>query len=120
MIHSVVFFTIAVRSLATTPATTPLWEQKTHLSFTIALLFIYAGVTSALAQLTRMSRAPLEKLYFGFCVSSASVGLLRLVVGDPVPHVAQMVRVLMLGAGVATGMVIVRTHSMLETDLTNE
>ncbi len=51
-----------------------------------------------------------ERLYFGFCASSAGVGLLRATVGDSALRVGQPLRVLMLVCAVLVGTIIVRTH----------
>ena len=64
---------------------------------------IYTVVSAILLWLTTISAAPMERLYFAFCASSASFGLLRQLMGDPTMHAAVYVRVAMLTCAVATG-----------------
>jgi hypothetical protein len=51
-----------------------------------------------------------ERLYFGFCTTSAGFGLLRQILGDPPLHYAVYVRIVMLACAVVTGVAIVRGH----------
>ena len=68
------------------------------------------AVSLALAVLTAMAGNWRERLYFGFCTTSAGFGLLRQILGDPPLHYAVYVRVAMLSCAVATGVAIVRAH----------
>jgi hypothetical protein len=68
-------------------------------------------VTAILSLLMIASRGAVEKLYFAFCTSSAGVGLLRVLFGDPTMYAGNLLRVLMLGCAVLTGMLILRLHS---------
>ena len=71
---------------------------------------VYVAVSIALAVLTALSGNLRERLYFGFCATSAAFGLMRLILGDPPMHFAVYVRVALLSCAVATGLRIVRTH----------
>jgi hypothetical protein len=73
------------------------------------LLFIYVTVTSILLGLTWISRCTRERLYFAFCATGASMGLLRIWFGDVALPVAQYLRVLMLLCAVVTGTMILRS-----------
>ncbi len=108
LVHSVVFLLIAVAALLSSkPAAGLLLQHATPVLITCG---IYVVVTTVLFLLLRASICMKERLYFGFCTSSAALGLLRSVVGDPPFHAGQYLRVLFLAAAVFTGMVIVRSH----------
>ena len=111
LIHSVVFLLIALRG-ATSPPLSPIWVHL-HEGVTAALvmLIIYLIVSSVLWVLTRISRCFLERLYFGFCSFSATVGLLRSIFGDPPMHLAIFARVALLTCAVIVGFVILKEHS---------
>lgn len=111
LLHSVVFLLIALRSVAAGKSLTPIWLRQTEIQASLAILVIYIVVTSVLIQLARISGTPRERVYFLFCASSAMVGMLRNIVGDPVPHLGLLLRVVMLLCAVATGIVILCTHS---------
>jgi predicted membrane channel-forming protein YqfA (hemolysin III family) len=68
-------------------------------------------VSSVLIVLFRVSRPAIEKLYFAFCATSASLGLLRNLIGDQNVRPARYFRFLMLLCAVLTGVVILRHHS---------
>lgn len=108
--HSVVFLLIATRGVATATTVSAIWLKVSPIPSAV-MLFIYLVVSSILVQLVRVSRCSREKLYFGFCASSATLGLLRTVVGDPNLPAGQYLRVLMLLCAVATGTAILRIHS---------
>ena len=108
--HSVVFLLIATRGVATATTVSAIWLEASPIPSAVMLL-IYLVVSSVLIQLVRVSRCSREKLYFGFCASSATFGLLRTVVGDPNLPAGQYLRVLMLLCAVATGTVILRVHA---------
>jgi hypothetical protein len=120
LVHSIVFGLIALRSLATSSSVGPIWLTNSAGFRPIALLMIYLVVSSVLILLVRMSRGAKEKLYFAFCASSASLGLLRTIVGDQNLPASQYFRVLALLCAVLTGIVILRSHAkmapVLETD----
>lgn len=107
LVHSVVFLLIALRSLVTAPLVNPVWMRNSASSFLI--LGMYVAVASVLLQLVRESRCAREKLYFGFCASSATFGLIRLLFGDP-QYAGLYLRILMLVCAVATGTLILRSH----------
>jgi hypothetical protein len=111
LVHSVVFLLIALRSLAVGATLTPIWT-KTELAGPIAILCIYLIVSTILIWLMAISRCAKEKLYFGFCATSAALGLLRNVVGDPGPGL--YLRAGMLICAVITGVIIVRGHSRVD------
>lgn len=111
LVHSIVFLLIALRGLASTAIAEPIWLKSSGLLPALLLLLIYVIVASVLIQLVRLSGCAREKLYFGFCASSASLGLLRGVFGDPALHPGQVLKVVMLICAVATGVGILRGHS---------
>ncbi len=79
----------------------------------MALTIIYLIVSTILLILVRYSRCTLERLYFAFCATSASVGLLRSLFGDPTVYTSSVIRVLMLGCAVVTGTIILRSYSVV-------
>lgn len=111
LVHSIIFLLIALRSLAAGTSLTPIWLHQSNLRPSLAILLIYVVVASVLIQLARISGTARERMYFLFCASSATVGALRNILGDPAPHLGLLVRVLMLLCAVATGVVILRIHS---------
>ena len=76
----------------------------------IVLLCIYTIVTTVLLLLLRFATHSSERLYFALCASSAALGLLRILLGDPALH-AGVLRVLLLSCAVVVGVMILRTHS---------
>ncbi len=118
--HSVVFLLIGIRSLATSAWVDPIWMAGSSRVRAWIILFIYLIVSSVLIQLVRVSRCAREKLYFGFCASSASVGLLRAIFGDPNVPAGPYLRVLMLICAVTIGTVILRSHAQVEAALESE
>jgi hypothetical protein len=109
--HSVVFLMIAMHGVASATTVNAIWSNGSSRTSSTVMLAIYLIVTTILIQLTRISRCTRERLYFGFCSMSASLGLLRTVFGDPSLHASQYLRVLMLLCAVATGVGILRRHS---------
>src|SRR5271167_2506122 len=65
----------------------------------IVLLAIYSIVTTVLLILLRAADCPAEKLYFALCATSAGLGLLRVLLGDPALH-AGTLRVFLLSCAV--------------------
>ena len=116
LIHSFAFLLIAARGATSAPLT-PIWIHAGGRTTSLIMLVIYLIVSSILWTLTRLSRCFLERLYFGFCSLSATVGVLRTVFGDPPLHLAIAMRVLLLSCAVVTGFVILREHS--EPELAN-
>jgi hypothetical protein len=110
LVHSVFFLVVALMSF--------LGRAKAGLLFSSpkpvgdwALLGIYVVVTTILLILVRVSSCARERLYFAFCSTSASFGLLRILLGDAHVFVAQYVRVGMLACAVLTGYIILKRHS---------
>jgi flagellar biosynthesis protein FliP len=110
LIHSVVFASIALVSILRAAQVAPIWLKVSATSTAITLI-IYLIVSSVLIVLFRVSRPAIEKLYFAFCAISASLGLLRNVIGDQNVPPARYFRFLMLLCAVLTGVVILRHHS---------
>ncbi len=109
LIHSVVFFLIALHGFASPRAAIVLHGDGAFAGF--AMLSIYSIVSSVLLWLVTISRCAIERIYFAFCVSSASSGLLRIIFGDTALPAAQYMRVLMLTCAVITGVRIYRSLS---------
>ena len=82
------------------------------------MLGIYLVVSTILLILVRVSTCARERLYFAFCATSASFGLLRILLGDSHLFIAQYVRVGMLACAVLTGYIILRRHSEASLDET--
>jgi hypothetical protein len=110
LIHSVVFALIALVSILRAAKAAPIWLRTSSTS-TAIMLIIYVIVSSVLIVLFRVSRPAIEKLYFAFCASSASLGLLRNIIGDQNVPPARYFRFLMLLCAVLTGIIILRHHS---------
>ena len=109
--HSIIFLLIALRGLASAAIASPIWLKSSGLLASGLILLMYVTVASVLIQLVRISGCAREKLYFGFCASSATLGLLRAVFGDSGLHPGQYLKVIMLICAVATGISILRGHS---------
>ena len=114
--HSIVFLVIALRGLASASTASPIWLRNAGTLSSIVILLIYLVVASVLIQLVRISGCAREKLYFGFCASSATLGLLRAVFGDPGLHPSQYLKVIMLVCAVTMGTAILRWHSRLAAE----
>jgi len=110
LVHSVFFLLIALMSFLGHPKAGLLFSQTRPVS-DWAMLGIYLIVTTILLILVRVSSCARERLYFAFCATSGSFGLLRIVFGDAHILVAQYVRVGMLACAVLTGYVIMKRHS---------
>ena len=106
LVHSVAFLVFALYGLVS--VVRPLGTASPGSAWTVAA--VYVAVTAALAVLAAISGNWRERLYFAFCATSASFGLLRQILGDPPLHVAVYVRIAMLGCAVITGCGIVRAH----------
>jgi hypothetical protein len=109
LVHSVIFLGLALRTLAMGMSVKPVWLAGSAAS--VGMLTVYFVVSSVLIQLFRISRCARERLYFGFCASSATLGFLRAVFGDPSLPVEQFLRVAMLICAVMAGASILRGHS---------
>src|SRR5271157_6645008 len=109
LIHSVFFLGVAGTQLAISRAVAfSIHGEK--VAGGIILLAVYVIVTTVLLILLRFSHCAKERLYFAFCAASASFGLVRILLGDPVLH-ANVLRVLLLGGAVLTGTIILCEHS---------
>lgn len=111
LVHSVVFLLIAVRQMVTANPAAGIWVSPTVSRGTWILCGIFTIVSSILLWLLLISRGWLEKLYFGFCTTSATSGLLRTAAGDQAFHAGLYIRVIMLVSAVVVGVLIVRMHS---------
>lgn len=107
--HSLVFLGIALHGFASPRAAVSLHGPSALLG--VFPLCIYATVTSVLAWLVTISRCLLERIYFSFCASSATFGLLRTLFGDSALPAAQYLRVVMLTCAVLMGTWILRSFS---------
>jgi hypothetical protein len=115
LVHSIFFLLVALMSSLGQPKAGLLFAQAKPAG-DWAMLGIYVAVTTILLILVRVSSCARERVYFAFCSTSASFGLLRIVFGDAHIFVAQYVRVGMLACAVLTGYIILRRH--LETPTT--
>lgn len=112
LVHSIAFGLLAFYQLAVGQRPVPLVSAvRPHVAGPLAMTVIYLIVTSVLVILVGYSRNSMERLYFAFCSTSAGVGLLRVIFGDPTLHFGSLVRVFMLGCAVVTGALIFREHS---------
>ena len=112
LVHTVVFGFLALYQLLIRQHPTPLVAAgPSHRAGPIALTAIYFIVTLVLLILLRYSQCSLERLYFSCCASSAAVGLLRAVIGDPTAYAELAIRVLLLGSAVIIGAFIWRNHT---------
>jgi hypothetical protein len=117
LVHSVVFGLLAGYQLMVNYHPAPLIGASAETVTGAAILtFIYFTVTTILFLLVLASRSPIEKLYFAFCATSAGVGLLRILFGDPTIYAGNLLRVLMLGCAVITGTLVLRLHSEAQPD----
>ena len=110
LIHTVLFLCIAALQTALSHAAAfSLHGDKVVGG--VVLLTIYTIVTTVLLILLNVADCATEKLYFALCATSAGLGFLRILLGDPVLH-AGVFRVLLLSGAVIVGTVILRRHSM--------
>ena len=109
LVHTVIFLCVAALQTALSHAKAfSLHGDKVVGG--IVLLSIYTIVTTVLLLLLRAASHASERLYFALCATSAALGLLRILLGDPVLH-AGVLRVLLLSGAVVVGMLILRSHS---------
>ena len=120
LIHSVIFFLIALRGAASAAVVSPILAKGPIPVATTALCAVYLIVSSALIALAGISRCAQERIYFVFCATSATIGLLRYLVGDPTVYLGLYLRVLMLACAVVTGIAILRRHSALPVAIQSE
>lgn len=110
LVHSILFLFVALMSFLGPPKAGLLFAH-TKPAGDWAMLGIYLVVTTILLILLRVSSCSRERLYFAFCTTSATFGLLRIIFGDAHIFVAQYVRVGMLACAVLTGYIILKRHS---------
>ena len=110
LVHSIFFMLVALMSFLGQPKAGLFFAHSKPAS-DWAMLGIYLVVSTILLILVRVSSCSRERLYFAFCATSASFGLLRILLGDAHLFVAQYVRVGMLACAVLTGYIILRGHS---------
>jgi hypothetical protein len=106
LVHSVAFLGIAFYGVFS--AVRPLGAASPASAWTV--VGVYVAVSLALAVLAAISGNWRERLYFAFCATSATFGLLRQILGDPPMHFAVYVRIALLSCAVVTGLTIVRAH----------
>jgi hypothetical protein len=111
LVHSLVFLLIAFRQMIAARPAAGIWQPATVSTGTWILCCIFVVVSAILLCLYVISRAWVEKLYFGMCAISATSGLLRTAAGDPAFHAGLYIRVVMLASAVIVGLLIVRVHS---------
>lgn len=110
--HTVMFLCVAALQTALSHAKAFSWHGDKVVGG-IVLLAIYTIVTTVLLVLLRFATHSSERLYFALCATSAALGLLRIVLGDPALH-AGVLRVCLLSAAVVVGVMILRMHSTQE------
>lgn len=110
--HTVIFLCVAALQTALSHAKAFSWHGDKVVGG-IVLLAIYTIVTTVLLVLLRFATHSSERLYFALCATSAALGLLRIVLGDPALH-AGVLRVCLLSAAVVVGVMILRMHSTQE------
>ena len=109
LVHTVIFLCVAALQTALSHAKAfSLHGDKVVGG--IVLLSIYTIVTTVLLLLLRAASHASERLYFALCATSAALGLVRILLGDPVLH-AGVLRVLLLSGAVVVGTLILRRHS---------
>ena len=113
LVHSVAFLLIALYGVIS--MVRPLGASSPGSAWIVA--GVYVAVSIALAVLAAIARNWRERLYFLFCATSATFGLLRQILGDPPMHFAVYVRVALLACAVAAGFAIVRAHRGLAAAL---
>ncbi|HUO59877.1 MAG TPA: hypothetical protein VMU24_04355 [Candidatus Acidoferrales bacterium] len=108
LIHAAVFLAIAAIGLRG-GARLPL---SLHTVGGAMLYTIYGIVTTLLLWLFSKARCWRERMYFGFCATSAGLSIVRGVFGDPALHPIQLLKVLMLVSGAAAAIGIYRYHNV--------
>ncbi len=130
LVHTVVFLSLAVwqtlRASAAVGLVAVLRASALHVSpipgrgSAIAMTAIYLIVSSILWWLVSISRCAVERVYFGFCATSASFGLLRALLGSSGMQFAQYIRVTMLACAIVAGFAIYRMHDVAASGLVPE
>ena len=120
LVHSVVFLLVALRQMLAANPAAGIWASSSVSRGTWILCGIFVVVSSILFWLFVISRAWMEKIYFGFCTVSATSGLLRTAAGDQAFHAGLYIRVVMLVSAVGVGLLILRQHSRPDGGLNPE
>jgi ABC-type Na+ efflux pump permease subunit len=110
LVHSFFFLLVAFMSFLG-KAKAGLFFSATKPAGDWVMLGIYLVVSTILLILVCVSGCARERIYFAFCATSASFGLLRILLGDSHIFIAQYVRVGMLTCAVLTGYIILMRHS---------
>jgi hypothetical protein len=112
LVHTIFFGLLALYQFVTRQHPLALLSaSRGRMAGPIALTTIYLIVTVVLLILLGFSRCAIERLYFGFCATSAAIGLLRALLGDPTAYVELGARVMLLSCAVITGTLIMRNHA---------
>ncbi len=112
LVHTIAFGLLALYQFISRQHLTALLSAShEHMAGPIALTAIYLIVTTVLLVLLRFSRSFIERLYFGLCATSAAIGLLRSLLGDPTVYAGNGARVMLLGLAAITGALIMRSHT---------
>ena len=127
LVHTVAFLSLAVwqtlRAASSIGLVAVIRAAAKHVSpipgrgGAIAMTVIYLIVSSILWWLVSISRSTVERVYFGFCATSASFGLLRALLGSSGMQFAQYIRVSMLACAIVAGFAILKMHSAAATEL---
>jgi hypothetical protein len=99
LVHTVVFLALAIYTAFL--VVRPLHADSPVSAWIVA--GVYLVVSVVLAILTAVSGNARERLYFGCCTASATLGLCRQILGDPALHAAAPIRVALLACAVLTG-----------------
>lgn len=115
LVHTIVFgFVALVQTLVRQHPTPLLSAAPEKITGSIALTAIYFIVSVVLLILLCYSRNSMERLYFSLCTSSATVGLLRFLLGDPTTYAGNGLRVALLSCAAVTGAFIVKNHAEMQ------
>jgi hypothetical protein len=117
LVHSVVSLLIAARQMVAASPAAGIWIPSTISTGTWILCAIFTIVSAILLWLLIISRGWMEKFYFALCTISASSGLVRTAAGDQAFHAGLYIRVVMLVSAVLVGLLIVRMHSRVPSEL---
>ena len=111
LVHTVVFLLVAVLTFRSAQNIGLLTARYHGQPAPAILAGIFLIVSAILLYLFGISDCFKERLYFGFCATSATVGLLRGLFGDPYVPAGPHVRVAMLLCATITGFAILRNHT---------
>ena len=111
LIHAAAFLGLAVRDFVVSARLSGILAASTGTTRSRIFAVVYLIVCIILAYLLIISRCAVEQVYFAFCTTSASTGLVRAIAGDAAFPSGQYLRMALLGCAVLTGVVIVKAHS---------